>query len=291
MNVLNPSDIATRLSAFVLLGAVGASKGAPDKTSVSGSGYCHLGSRHLGGAFLYPPHLMKYMFCAFCGKETGQDHKFCASCGRQVPLPGEQENKKIKKGAYSEPGEDGAVVNDNKMNTPKVNNLLPSMQWFKFWTYFLLPLNALNLLTHPGYGVFVSDSFGIFKPLAFSFACFLCILIYGLHARKAWALMLNMIPLILVPINVAYIFATALPDPSFAVFIIALIISVAAFTVPNVLYFKKRYPLFAQSKSTKTVKPESTKNNPVCYTCYRCGAPMPPGISGVCAKCDGIRGG
>jgi len=128
------------------------------------------------------------------------------------------------------------------------------MNWFYFYTYFLLPFYVLRCL------LLIPKLLEIKNPVL-SLVIFLYIalnvtVLLGLHKRRIWGWYLNWVSLAFLTLSNIY-FIGVIKNVSKAAFLIGGVIYIAS----NVVYFYKRKVLFTQhSPKLDTVYPKIQKN-------------------------------
>lgn len=115
------------------------------------------------------------------------------------------------------------------------------MKWFYFYTYFRLPIGAILL--------FASTSRWIEKGQeAFLLVLGIIVLIVatciGLHRRKLWGWYLNWVLLAVDTLSFPLVEASRIQHKSAVIFAICLVVIGLGYTLPNVIYFRKREVLF-----------------------------------------------
>lgn len=168
------------------------------------------------------------MFCPQCGNNLMEADNFCGRCGlKKLDFVVQNDQRVQGNPTITTPSK----LNHQKNQSRAVDNL--SLNWFKFYTYILIPLAVLNQLLRLGDNT-VS---GIITILI------LAPLVYGLHKRRIWAWWLNMIvqavqiaSFLLIP---GMIWTTDVATRALACFVIVLF-----WGIPMAWYFMKRKHLF-----------------------------------------------
>jgi len=122
------------------------------------------------------------------------------------------------------------------------------MQWFKFYTYFRIPLAVLYIIFVIPVQVIQAENqvvATITGTLGSITVVFFVFLFFGLHRRRLWGWKLNWIQLIF---EVSVFSLSQFPDTTRV--ISNLIISLLCWFWPNALYFHKRRFMFKQFPET-----------------------------------------
>jgi hypothetical protein len=121
------------------------------------------------------------------------------------------------------------------------------MQWFCFYTYFLLPFWVLCIIaeTHKiGKLYILPDAFIV---IILGLIGLIIAVFIGLHMRWLWGYYLNWILLAAKTLNFAMGISIQEEDiNNIAAFVVALVIFGLIYTLPNIIYFHKRKLLFTR---------------------------------------------
>lgn len=155
------------------------------------------------------------MYCGKCGNEIINNDIFCTKCG-------------------------------NKINSYdiKINNDL-SMKWYNFYTYFILPFMMFTNISILIPNIYtITPFYLIFALLQFvyigiTFALLLCKWKIGYY--------FNLVFLLITPITTLFFNISTLENQSISYiigYIIGFGIPIAIWTIPNIIYFRKRKDSF-----------------------------------------------
>lgn len=156
------------------------------------------------------------MYCGKCGNEIINNDIFCTKCGNKI----------------------------NSYDNIKINNDL-SMKWYNFYTYFILPFMMFTNISILIPNIYtITPFYLIFALLQFvyigiTFALLLCKWKIGYY--------FNLVFLLITPITTLFFNISTLENQSISYiigYIIGFGIPIAIWTIPNIIYFRKRKDSF-----------------------------------------------
>jgi DNA-directed RNA polymerase subunit RPC12/RpoP len=182
------------------------------------------------------------IICSACGSTLEPNDRFCSQCGsaiaRTVTISDGKQRSRVPD---SSSRSTSMPVVDSTNASRKI-----ATRWLSFYTYAFLPFRILtsfvpllaeyDRLVEQGYKAELNLL--MFAPIVV-WNIFICFLIYGLHKKKFWGWVCNWI----------FLGAVVLLSPvyykiSFGAYLVAVMLSLLIFFLPNFIYFKKRRFLF-----------------------------------------------
>lgn len=158
------------------------------------------------------------MYCGKCGNEIMNNDSFCTKCGKKI----------------------------SSFDNIKINNeSIIGMKWYNFYTYFILPLiifiNMFAILPSTGsitaFNLIFTLLWVIYIGITFALLLF----------KKKIGYYFNLAYLLITPITTFFSNISGLENESISYitgYIIGSGIPIAIWTIPNIVYFKKRKDLF-----------------------------------------------